>query len=211
MLVHGATAWKKYDGPDDAAPFGKSGSLSRLHKPLGSRDMHNQACKWWRIWQCNNGHVRTQTSRVSAILQSPFWGAATAHSSHPWQWQPGPGRRRQSDRSGHPGRADAFGAASSATACTRISPYGSRQLKRYTSRANELWCRISPYGSRQLKRYTSCAHELWWSILLWLHFPFFNLKLLLDRDFRLLTVVALLVWISMTNHPPFSCSLYLLK
>ena len=35
--------------------------------------------------------------------------------------------------------------------------------------------------------------------------------LLLDRDFRLLTLVALLVWISMTNHPPFSCSLYLLK
>ena len=37
------------------------------------------------------------------------------------------------------------------------------------------------------------------------------LSLLLDRDFRLLTLVALLVWISMTNHPPFSCSLYLLK
>ena len=86
-----------------------------------------------------------------------------------------------------PDKLMAFGAASSATACTRISPYGSRQLKRYTSRANEL-----------------C-----WSNLLWLHFPFF--KLLRDRDFRLPAQVALLVWISMTNHPPFSCSLYLLK
>ena len=147
------------------------------------------AKRGWHIRQHgNNGHVRTQTSRDSAILQSPFWGAATAQSSHPWRWRPGPGRRRQSDRSGYPERAGAFGAASSATACTRISPYGSRQLKRCTSRANEL---------------------CWSNLSLWLNFPF--LKLLLDRDFRLPAQVALLVWISMTNHPPFSCSLYLLK